>query len=81
MKAPERVLTTIEHREPDRVPAFESAFTNNTIIKHYGINLSGGYGYKKENTESILSQFLIDIFNEVSIGVVKLLLILFIIGA
>jgi uroporphyrinogen decarboxylase len=46
MKAPERVLTTIEHREPDRVPAFESAFTNNTIIKHYGINLSGGHGYK-----------------------------------
>ncbi len=41
MKAPERILTTIEHREPDRVPAFESAFTNNTIIKHYGINLSG----------------------------------------
>ncbi len=46
MKAPERILTTIEHREPDRVPAFESAFTNNTIIKHYGVNLSGGRGYK-----------------------------------
>ncbi len=46
MKAPERVLTTIEHKEPDRVPAFESAFTNNTIIKHYGANLSGGRGYK-----------------------------------
>jgi len=45
MKAPERVLTTIEHKEPDRVPAFESAFTNNTIIKHYGIDprTSGGY--------------------------------------
>ena len=46
MNAPERVLTTIEHKEPDRVPAFESAFTNNTIIKHYGTNLSGGRGYK-----------------------------------
>jgi uroporphyrinogen decarboxylase len=45
MKAPERILNTIEHREPDRVPAFESAFTNNTIIKHYGIDprISGGY--------------------------------------
>jgi len=46
MKAPERVLTTIEHKEPDRVPAFESAFTNNTIIKHYGVKLSGGRGYR-----------------------------------
>jgi len=46
MNAPERVLTTIEHREPDRVPAFESAFTNNTIIKHYEVNPSGGRGYK-----------------------------------
>jgi len=45
MKAPERVLTTIEHKEPDRVPAFESAFTNNTIMKHYGVDprTSGGY--------------------------------------
>ena len=46
MNAPERILKTIEHEEPDRVPAFESAFTNNTIIKHYGINPSGGRGYK-----------------------------------
>ncbi len=46
MNAPERVLSTIDHKEPDRVPAFESAFTNNTIIKHYGVNLSGGRGYK-----------------------------------
>ena len=46
MNAPERVLTTIEHREPDRVPAFESAFTNNTIVKHYDVNPSGGRGYK-----------------------------------
>ncbi len=36
MNAPERVLKTINHEEPDRVPAFESAFTNNTILKHYG---------------------------------------------
>jgi uroporphyrinogen decarboxylase len=36
MNAPERVLKTINHEEPDRVPAFESAFTNNTIMKHYG---------------------------------------------
>ncbi|MFX0077063.1 MAG: uroporphyrinogen decarboxylase family protein [Candidatus Hermodarchaeota archaeon] len=46
MKAPERVLTTIEHREPDRVPAFESAFTNNSIMKHYGIEVKGAIGYK-----------------------------------
>jgi len=46
MNAPERVLASIDHIEPDRVPAFESAFTNNTIIKHYGVNLSGGRGYK-----------------------------------
>ena len=37
MNAPERVLTAIQHEEPDRVPAFESAFTNNTIMEHYGI--------------------------------------------
>ena len=59
MKAPERFLTTIEHREPDRVPAFESAFTNNTIIKHYGINLSGGHGYK--NIYKFLSKVGIDL--------------------
>ena len=46
MNAPERILTTIEHEEPDRVPAFESAFTNNTIIRHYGIEPKGGRGYK-----------------------------------
>jgi uroporphyrinogen decarboxylase len=45
MDAQERVLTTVNHEEPDRVPAFESAFTNNTIVKHYGCDprLSGGY--------------------------------------
>ncbi len=37
LKAPERVLKTIDHEEPDKVPAFESDFTNNTIMKHYGI--------------------------------------------
>ena len=46
MKAPERVLTTINHEEPDRVPAFESAFTNNTIMRHYGIDPSEERGYK-----------------------------------
>ena len=46
MNAPERILKTIEHEEPDRVPAFESAFTNSTIIKHYNVNPSGGRGYK-----------------------------------
>lgn len=31
------MLTTIKHKEPDKVPAFESAFTNNKIMKHYGL--------------------------------------------
>lgn len=38
MNAPERVLKTINHEEPDKVPYFESAFTNNTIAKHFGVN-------------------------------------------
>ncbi len=42
MDAPERVLKAVNHEEPDRVPAFESAFTNNTIMKHYGFNPKGG---------------------------------------
>ncbi|MFW9941323.1 MAG: uroporphyrinogen decarboxylase family protein [Candidatus Thorarchaeota archaeon] len=46
MKAPERVLEAVNHKEPDRVPAFESAFTNNTIMKHYGIDPKGAGGYK-----------------------------------
>jgi len=46
MKAPERILKTIDHEEPDRVPAFESAFTNNTIIKSYGIDPRKAGGYK-----------------------------------
>jgi uroporphyrinogen decarboxylase len=41
MDAPTRVLTTINHEEPDRVPAFESAFTNNTIKAHYGTPVLG----------------------------------------
>jgi uroporphyrinogen decarboxylase len=39
MNAPERVLKAVNHEEPDRVPAFESAFTNNTIMAHYGIKM------------------------------------------
>ncbi len=46
LKAPERILKTINHEEPDSVPAFESAFTNNTIMKHYGFNPSQAGGYK-----------------------------------
>jgi uroporphyrinogen decarboxylase len=46
MKAPERILTAINHEEPDRVPAFESAFTNNTIMEHYGIDPRSAGGYK-----------------------------------
>ena len=37
MDSPERVLKVINHEEPDRVPSFESTFTNNSIMKHYGI--------------------------------------------
>lgn len=32
MNAPERVLTAIDHREPDGIPAMESAFTNNALL-------------------------------------------------
>ena len=46
MKAPERILKTINHEEPDKVPAFESAFTNNTIMSHYGVDPKGAGGYK-----------------------------------
>ncbi|MHA1804080.1 MAG: uroporphyrinogen decarboxylase family protein [Promethearchaeota archaeon] len=37
MNAEERVIKTINHEEPDKVPYFESAFTNNTIMKHFGV--------------------------------------------
>ena len=46
MKASERILKTINHEEPDRVPAFETALTNYTIMKHYGIDTTMGRGYK-----------------------------------
>jgi len=42
MDAVERVIKTINHEEPDRVPAWESAFTNNTISQHYGIEEGRG---------------------------------------
>lgn len=49
MNAPERVLTTIDHKEPDKIPAWESAFTNNTISKYYGIDpKKKGYKYEYE---------------------------------
>jgi hypothetical protein len=45
MDAVTRVLKAINHEEPDRVPAWESAFTNNTISHHYGIEEGrGDYG-------------------------------------
>jgi len=42
MKAPERVLQAINHKEPDRVPSFE-IMTNNSILKHYDIHIGKGY--------------------------------------
>ena len=42
MDAVERVLKTINHEEPDRVPAWESAFTNNTISQYYGMKEGRG---------------------------------------
>ena len=46
MDAVERVLKAVNHEEPDKVPAFESAFTNNTIMRHYGFDPKGAGGYK-----------------------------------
>ena len=46
MKAPERILKIINHEEPDRLSAFESAFTNNTIVEHYGIDPRSAGGYR-----------------------------------
>ena len=40
MNAEERVLKTINHEEPDKVPYFESAFTNDGIVKHFGFKPS-----------------------------------------
>ncbi|KKM84256.1 hypothetical protein LCGC14_1301090 [marine sediment metagenome] len=42
MKASERVLKSINHEEPDRVPSFE-IITNNSILKHYDISVGKGY--------------------------------------
>ena len=42
MDAPTRVLKAINHEEPDRVPAFESAFTNDSILRHHGIKPVSG---------------------------------------
>ncbi|MCP4764562.1 MAG: hypothetical protein GY870_22495 [archaeon] len=44
MDAVTRVLKTVNHEEPDRVPAFESAFVNNTIQAHYGHPVKGDMG-------------------------------------
>ena len=44
MDAVTRVIKTIEHQEPDRVPACESDFSNATIIKHYLGPKAGTYG-------------------------------------
>ena len=38
-------MKAINHEEPDRVPAFESAFTNYTIMRHYGVDPTKGRGY------------------------------------
>ncbi|MFX1314588.1 MAG: uroporphyrinogen decarboxylase family protein [Promethearchaeota archaeon] len=38
-------MKAINHAEPDRIPAFESAFTNYTIMRHYGVEPTKGYGY------------------------------------
>ncbi|HMB65891.1 MAG TPA: uroporphyrinogen decarboxylase family protein [Patescibacteria group bacterium] len=37
MDAQTRVLRTLSHQEPDKVPMFESTFTNDTIMKDYGV--------------------------------------------
>ena len=42
MDAVTRVLKAINHEEPDRVPAWESAFVNNTISQYYGIEEGRG---------------------------------------
>lgn len=42
MDAVTRVLKAINHEEPDRVPAWESAFTNNTISQHFGLEEGRG---------------------------------------
>jgi len=66
MKAPERVLKAVNHEEPDKVPAFESAFTNNTIMRHYGMT-DVGRGYK----------IIYDFFHRVGIDLVVSIVSLF----
>lgn len=41
MNAKERILTTLDHEEPDRVPSYEASIDNLAIYNHYGIK----YGY------------------------------------
>jgi len=42
MDAKERILKSINHKEPDRVPSFEIAIDNLKIYEHYGLK----YGYQ-----------------------------------
>jgi len=38
MDAQERILKTLDHEEPDKIPSFELSIDNLTICQHYGIN-------------------------------------------
>ncbi len=42
MNAKERIMKTLNHEEPDKVPAFEGSIDNLTICEHYGEK----YGYQ-----------------------------------
>lgn len=42
MDAKERILTAINHEEPDRVPSYEGSIDNLKIYEHYGLK----YGYQ-----------------------------------
>ncbi|MHA1908938.1 MAG: hypothetical protein ACW98Y_16670, partial [Candidatus Thorarchaeota archaeon] len=44
MDAPTRVMKSMNHEEPDRVPAYE-AFTNNAIMRHYDIPTTDGLAF------------------------------------
>jgi len=55
MNAEERVLKAIEHKEPDKVPAFESTITNTALEKHY-MGESGENQYKIYETLSKLGK-------------------------
>lgn len=39
MDARTRVRMSMEHEEPDRVPAFESTFTNNALMRYHGLKV------------------------------------------